>query len=118
VIKGRAEASLLALSKEKEYANLRPYSLRPAGVDPTMHEEILQFLPERKGIMRFVSMQGVLGSVLRNTYAPMVSPTRDLARVLTELAAGNGKALEGKGVDGEGRTISNVGMRRLGGLDC
>ena len=118
IIKGRAEAALLDLSKEKEYANLRPFSLRPAGVDPTLHKEVHDFLPQRKGIMRFVSMQGVLGSVIRGVAPSMVSPTKDLARVLTDLAMGDGAKLEGKGVDGEGRTISNVGMRRLAGLDC
>jgi hypothetical protein len=46
----------------------------------------------------------------------MISPTKDLARVLTELAMGDGAPLQGKGVDGEGRTIANVGMRRLAGL--
>lgn len=46
----------------------------------------------------------------------MVSPTKDLGRVLCELALGDGKPLEGKGVSGEGRTLNNVGMRRLAGL--
>lgn len=57
-----------------------------------------------------------LAPVLRGLSSGMVSPTKDLSRVLTELAMGDGKALEGHGVEGEGRTISNVGMRRLAGI--
>jgi len=46
----------------------------------------------------------------------MHSPTRELGKVLTELAASRGERLEGSGVEGEGRTVSNVGIRRLAGL--
>jgi hypothetical protein len=53
---------------------------------------------------------------LRAVAKGMISPTKDLSRVLTDLAMGNGEPLEGKGIDGEGRTISNVGMRRLAGI--
>lgn len=46
----------------------------------------------------------------------MISPTKDLASVLTGLASSDGAALEGKGVEGEGRTINNIGMRRLAAI--
>lgn len=46
----------------------------------------------------------------------MSSPTRELGRVLTELAMGDGEALKGEGVEGEGRTVTNKGFRRLAGL--
>jgi len=49
VTKGRTEADLLALSKEAG-SNLRAISLRPGGVDPTHHEEIAGFYPQRTGI--------------------------------------------------------------------
>jgi hypothetical protein len=117
VIKGQAEAALLALSKSPEYSNLRPYSLRPAGVDPQMHEEIKEWIPAKKGIAKYADF---ILPVFRGLAPSFISPTRDLGRVLTGLATGEiggGKVLEGKGVDGEGRTISNVGMRRLAGLD-
>lgn len=86
-------------------------------MDPTLHAAIHEFLPQRKGMMRYMSMQGVLGSFVRTLAPGMVSPTKDLAKVLTDLAVGDGKLLEGKGVDGQGRTLSNLGMRRLAGLD-
>lgn len=114
VIKGRTEAALLALSKDPQFKNLRPFSLRPGGVDPANHPEIHGWIPEKTGIVKV--MDGTLLPVLRNTWAGLISPTKDLARVLTDLASGNGAALEGRGIEGEGRTITNVGMRRLAGI--
>ena len=46
----------------------------------------------------------------------MVSPTRELGQVLVDLAMGGGQPLEGKGVSGEGRTLSNAVVRRLAGI--
>lgn len=114
VIKGRTEAALLALSKDPAYSDFKPYSLRPAGVDPSAHPEIKEFIPERKGIVK--ALEGALLPVLKTTYPAFLSPTKDLARVLTDLAMGDGEPLSGKGVEGEGRTIRNVGMRRLAGI--
>ncbi|KAG0651922.1 Botcinic acid biosynthesis cluster B 16 [Hyphodiscus hymeniophilus] len=113
VIKGRTEAALLALSKESPYANLRPYSLRPAGVDPTLHTEIQEWIAPAQGYLKAFR---ALSPAFRALTPSLISPTKDLARVLTDLAMGNGEPLEGKGVEGEGRTISNVGMRRLAGI--
>jgi len=110
--KGRTEADLLALSKEAG-SNLRAISLRPGGVDPTYHEEIAGFYPQKTGME---SLAPLLLPVLRTVYSAMISPTRDLGRVLTELAMGDGMPLVGAGVEGEGRTVTNVGMRRLAGL--
>ena len=113
-IKGRMEAALLALSKESSYANLRPYSLRPGGVDTAYHPEVLQWRPGRQGLTKLTE-KGLL-PILRVAMPGMVSPTKELSKVLTDLAMGSGEPLEGKGVEGEGRTISNVGMRRLAGI--
>lgn len=119
VIKGRAEATLLELSKSKDFpsaSKLKVYSLRPAGVDPTYNDpEINNYIPNRKGYERVV--QFALMPILRGVMSSMVSPTADLAKVLVNLAMGDGKPLDGTGITGEGRTISNVGMRRLAGLD-
>jgi len=114
VVKGRAEAALLCLSKEPGYELFKPYSLRPGGVDPTYHPEIKEFIPVKQGLAK--KGEELLVPLLRKVYPGMISPTKDLARVLTDLAAGDGEPLEGKGVDGEGRTIANVGMRRLAGI--
>ncbi|KAE8453896.1 hypothetical protein EG329_007672 [Mollisiaceae sp. DMI_Dod_QoI] len=115
-IKGRAESSLLALSKSSEFANLRPISVRPGGVDPAKHEEIHGFLPE-KGLFRKV-LEGVLVPVLRGVVPGMMSPTRELGGVVVGLAVGEGGAFEDgeEGVSGEGRTLSNVKLRKLAGL--
>ncbi|MCJ1388113.1 hypothetical protein MMC18_000958 [Xylographa bjoerkii] len=115
VVKGRTEAALLKLSTEPEYLTLKPYSLRPAGVDPKLHEEIHTWIPKLKPASKAIIYPTIL-AVLRPTWPGMVSPTRDLARVLVELAMGDGKPLSGLGVSGQGRTISNVGMRKLAGI--
>lgn len=83
-------------------------------MDPANHPEIHGWIPGKTGIVKV--MDGTLLPVLRNTWAGLISPTKDLARVLTDLASGNGAALEGRGIEGEGRTITNVGMRRLAGI--
>jgi len=62
-------------------------------------------------------MRTVLIPVLQATVpARFMSPTADLSRVLVELAMSGGKPLDGEGISAEGRTISNVGMRRLAGI--
>ncbi|KAH8591233.1 hypothetical protein B0O99DRAFT_578946 [Bisporella sp. PMI_857] len=108
-IKGQTEAALLSLSKSPEHALLRPYSLRPGGVDARDHPEIRDFVPAlgiaKSGLMALLRLRGSI-----------ISPTRELGCVLTELALGDGEALSGVGVDGEGRTVSNVGFRRMAGL--
>jgi len=114
--KGKTESELLALSKSAEYSNLRPISLRPGGVDPKEHKEIHEFIPEKGGLMKVV--EGALLPGLRLLMPKMMSPTRELGKVLTELALGEGKAFPEKdeGVSGEGRTLNNVAQRRLAGL--
>jgi hypothetical protein len=115
-VKGRTESDLLALSKESAFSNLRPFSLRPGGVDPSDHKEIQSYIPEKKGLMK--ALEGALIPVLNAALPRMMSPTRDLARVLTDLALGDGNAFAEKdqGVSGEGRTLNNMAMRRLAGL--
>lgn len=115
-IKGMTEASLLSLSKESEYSNLRPISLRPAGVDPTYHEEVKPYIPQRTGIMGAFEKAAL--PVLRPLLPSMISPTRELGKVLVELACGDGAAhKEGEsGVSGEGRTLNNAAMRRIAGI--
>lgn len=115
-IKGKTEAELLVLSKTTEYSNLRPISLRPGGVDPRDHKEIHDFVPKNKGMMKAVEV--ALLPAIRVLMPRMMSPTRELGKVLTELALGEGKAFPvgDEGVSGEGRTLNNVAQRRLAGL--
>jgi hypothetical protein len=115
-IKGVAESSLLAMSKEEQYSNLRPFTLRPGGVDPEEHKEIWDYIPKKTGI------QGLALSILlpgiRVTLPGLMSPTRDLGKVLVQLAMGDGQAFPEKdvGISGEGRTLNNKAMRKLAGL--
>ena len=115
-IKGKAESSLLELSKSQEYSNIRPISLRPCGVDPKEHTEIHDCVPEKQGFLKIV--ENALLPPLRMLLPRMMSPTRELGKVLTELAMGEGKAFPEKdeGISGEGRTLNNVAQRRLAGL--
>ncbi|KAG9238423.1 hypothetical protein BJ875DRAFT_502058 [Amylocarpus encephaloides] len=113
IIKGRTEADLLALSKDPAYSNLRPYSVRPAGVDPTAHAEIEGYAPKKTG-MEGLFVRTLL-PVLR--FAPgWLSPTRELGGFLSKLAEGDGEAKEGEGVSGEGRTINNPAFRGMMGI--
>jgi hypothetical protein len=115
-VKGRAEAALLAASKTEQYASLKPYSLRPGGIDTKFHPEIHPWMPPADALSRRV-VDGLLMPVLRFGLKDMVSPTRDLARVLTDLAMGDGEPLAaGRGIVDEGRTVENKGMRRLAGI--
>ena len=54
--------------------------------------------------------------IVRTFMPGMVSPTRDLGRVMTDLAMSDGERLEGSGVSGDGRTLNNRGFRRIAGL--
>lgn len=112
-VKGQAEAELLELSKQ--ISSLKVLSVRPAGVDPDLQPEIHPFIPKPAGFMTRVALP-MLRPLFRATWNSMVSPTRELGQVLVDLAMDDGKPLEGKGVSGEGRTISNIAVRRLAGI--
>ena len=114
-IKGRIEAELQALNTKPEYAPLKFYFLRPAGVDPKLHKEIHPWIPKLKPAGKAVGLPIAL-TIMRTVSPGYISPTRELGRILVELAMGDGKPLSGAGVNEDGRTISNLGMRRLAGL--
>lgn len=113
-VKGETEAALLELGKRTP--SLKVYNVRPAFVDASSHPEVAEVEKGRNTAWWKTAMKGYLGHALRACYANGVSPTKDLGRVLTELAMSDGKELEGKGVEGQGRTITNIGMRRLAGI--
>jgi hypothetical protein len=60
-------------------------------------------------------MNALLG-VVRATAKGIISPTRELGKVATEIASGDGEPLKGTGVEGEGRILANSAIRRLAGL--
>jgi hypothetical protein len=113
-VKGETEQALLELSKiDKRF---RPYSARAGGVDPSGHKEVLEAGTwERKGIL-FKAGDVVLMPAIRRFYKGMHSPTADLGKALVKLALGDGEPLSGPGVAGEGRTLSNLALRRIAGL--
>lgn len=57
-----------------------------------------------------------MGPPLKWFWTDMVSPTEELASVLTGLAAGNGEKFDQgeKGVEEEGRVLGNAWLRKLG----
>jgi hypothetical protein len=82
-------------------------------VDPTSQPEIREWIPQKKGVQW--ALTAIALPVFR-AVPSIISPTRELGKVLTDLAMGDGGKLEGKGVEGEGRTVNNVGMRRMAGI--
>ena len=94
---------------------MKLYFLRPGGVDPKFHDEIHPWIPKLKPAGKAVGYPMAF-AVLRTVNPGLLSPTRELGRVLVELAMSDGKRLSGAGIDADGRTISNLGMRRLAGL--
>lgn len=61
-------------------------------------------------------LEPALLPVFRTTYPGMISPTEHLGRACVDLASGDGAPKDDKGVSGEGRTLSNVALRRLVGI--
>lgn len=112
-VKGETEQALLTFSQT--HPNLRAFSARPGGVDPYGHEEVLkQAGGKRTGMLKVADV--ALMPLIRNAYKSMHSPTKDLGKALVELAIGDGQPLTGTGIEGEGRTITNVGLRRIAGI--
>ncbi|KAI9820186.1 MAG: hypothetical protein M1827_005808 [Pycnora praestabilis] len=114
-IKGQAEEALLRFSQQPEGKRLCPFSVRPAAVDPSAQAEIQPYIPKLTAWWR-VALVPPLVALFRTVYSDMVSPTRELGKVLVELAMGDGQPLKGEGISGEGRTINNKALRRLAGI--
>lgn len=108
VVKGRAESSLLSLTQK--HPSLKPFSVRPAAVDPSTHSAILPYIPAISPIKKYF-----LTPAIKTLISGSHSPTPELAKVLVDLAMGDGQELKGDGISGSGRTISNKAMKRLAG---
>ncbi|KAJ6502645.1 hypothetical protein DFH09DRAFT_1441317 [Mycena vulgaris] len=105
-IKGRTETALRALPATPSYSSLRVFNVRPGFVDPP--------LPKKSISQRLLI--GIAGPLLR-LVPSQVSPADVLAKVLVDLATGDGNPVPpGIGVEDDGRTVRCVGIRRLGGL--
>lgn len=107
-VKGQAEQALFDFHKGTP--NFRPYLVRPAGVDWRDHPEIHAFMPNQ------VWWKKALIGPIDTVYKNMITPTRPMGKILTELAMSKGEPLEGRDIQMEGRLVSNVALRRMAGL--
>lgn len=119
-VKGETEAALIALSKAHPYvSSLAVYSVRPAGVDgqlqPWLWRDILN--NHRTPFQRIMvsSVMVPIRWTSRVGLAPgWHSPTDELSRVLVDMAVNESRGpYKAPGVDGEGRILSNIVLRRL-----
>ncbi|KAJ6575463.1 hypothetical protein B0H19DRAFT_1128803 [Mycena capillaripes] len=111
-IKGRTEVALRALPSTSSYSALRVFNVRPGFVDPAPEDQREKTWTPLKRVGL-----AVLGPVLRNLSPARVSPADVLAKVLVDLATGDGNPVApGSGIEDDGRTVRCIGVRRLGGL--
>ncbi|KAH0559018.1 hypothetical protein GP486_004371 [Trichoglossum hirsutum] len=105
-IKGRAERDLLSLpTSDPSLSSLRIFNVRPGYVEPS---------PLRGRSFPYKVADCTLLPVMRRLSPGRVTPGGVLAKVLTDLATGDGEPLTGSGVEAEGRTLRSPGIRRLG----
>lgn len=107
-VKGQIESALLELGRKNPM--MKTYNVRPGGVDWTNHPEIHPFIPKQ------ALYKKLMVPPMNLLYKSMMTPTREMGRVMTELAMSKGEPMEGKGIGMEGRMLSNVALRRMGGL--
>jgi hypothetical protein len=107
-VKGQIETALVDLSKQR--TNFHVYNVRPGGVDWSAQPEIHAFIPPQPAWKR--SMLAPLNVVWKG----MMTPTRPMGRVFTELAMSKGERLEGSGIEMDGTLLRNEAIRRLSGL--
>lgn len=108
-IKGKTEKDLLDLAGN---TYLSVYNLRPAGIDG--RNSVAKPDRPRQMLERAV---GLLYPVVAAIAPKYITPVDSLAKVAVDLAVGDGEPLKtGAGVEKDGRTLSNVAIRRLAGL--
>ncbi|KAF1990207.1 hypothetical protein K402DRAFT_410302 [Aulographum hederae CBS 113979] len=107
-----AETSLLSLPTT--YPSLRPYSVRPGGVDHKGDGFTTQALEHRTQTAMMKMIPYILPP-MRLLYSQGLSPTKDLGKFLVDLAVGDGKEVEGPNVE-KGRIVNNKAFRRMVGL--
>ncbi len=115
-VKGETEKALFDMNASAEYPDLRVYSARPGAVDPGADPAVAEAtsVKRRTGTRKF---EAYLMPAFRALYSSLVSPTKQLGAVLTELALKDGERMQdGPGIGGEGRTIGNVALRKMAGL--
>lgn len=94
-------------------------SIRPAGIDATLHDAIKPYLPAPGLVKRLLFPP--FAALLRTALTSISSPTEPLGRFMTEMAMGKWDAkYSGVGVEklGEFPVLENTAFRRLAGLDA
>lgn len=107
-VKGQTEEALLKFRKQNP--NFRAMSVRPGGVDWTLHPEIHPFIPKQP------AWKSAIIHPMNLVYKNMMTPTQPMGKVFTELAMSQGEPLKGSDVELEGTLLTNIGIRRLSGL--
>jgi hypothetical protein len=108
-IKGKTEKDLVDLAND---AHLSVYNLRPAGIDGSASAS----KPERPRMFP-ENLLGWLLPVLKAVAPQYHTPVDSLAKVAVDLATGDGQPIKlDAGVEADGRTLRNVGIRKLAGL--
>lgn len=107
-VKGQTEQELFEFGKANP--QLRVYNVRPAGVDWRHHAEIHPFIPALPAWRKV--MLGPVGAVYKN----MITPTKPMGKILTELALSKGEPLQGEDIQMQGRLVPNVAIRRMAGI--
>ncbi|KAK5938873.1 hypothetical protein PMZ80_009065 [Knufia obscura] len=127
-VKGRTETELIELMDTQPYSkNLKVFNVRPGGVDAGAEadQKIVNELTHAndggtggttRNTLGMRAMEKLLLPVFRSgVYKAMHSPTAEMARVMVELAVGDGEPVNVRGAEAGGRTLRNVALRRLGG---
>lgn len=107
-VKGQIETALLDFRKQNP--NFKACSVRPGGVDWTAHPEIQPYIPHQP------AWKKALMSPMNIVYKSMMTPTKPMGKVFTELAMSKGEPLDGTGTGLEGTLLTNIGIRRMSGL--
>lgn len=127
-VKGQTEMDLIKLMQTEPFSKvLKCLSARPGGVDPGAEadQKLVNELSHKsdggtggqtRNTFSFGLMEKTFLPAMRaGVYKGMHSPTSELARVLVELATGDGAGVTVKGAQYDGRVLPNVALRRLGG---
>ena len=112
-VKGETEVALLELSS---CPNFNGYSVRLGFIDHTENHAALEHARKTRNQIWLKMIDNLLTPTIAKFWPNVWTPTMDTAKVMTDLALGDGQPLLGEGVIGHGRTLRNFGVRRLAGL--
>jgi hypothetical protein len=107
-VKGQTETALFDFAQQNPM--FKVYNVRAGGVDWTNHPEIHPFIPKQ------AMYKKVLISPMNLVYKNMMIPTQPMGKVMMELAMSKGEPVQGSDVSMDGTLISNIALRRMGGL--